>query len=1052
MGPQLKLKLSIISLFGLLFCKLVIGQNINEQLKAPHINDFLFVSDSYDRVGTSVCIEGNIAISGAPDIDVASENEGGYVFVYKRENNTWLQDTVLMPIENEKFGRALDIEDETLFIANENQVFVYGRDIDQNWINTQIISPPGNSNYNFGNSIKVLDNVLVVGSSTHLNTNNMTATGAVFVFEKNTNGIWEFTADIFASDSNINDSFGFSVGLLENEIFVGAPNNDELGLNAGATYIYRKNSNNIWIEHAKITFIQSDNPDQKHFGFSISTIQNHLVVGARGTSSSSSVILGNVVTYLKSVNDIWSFEQLIEANPINNNNNSGFFGNSVHLFEDKLLIGEPRRRPFAPQPSTPRTGAVHIYKLESDWVLQTIFSHDDFTNFDEFGSSVSAFENQLFIGSPAKKDGFREEPGAAYIFSLENDSITIQTNKIIGTENMIVGARMGYSVDIHGDWAIVGAFEKDRNIRNAGTAFMYKKNPLGHWELKQEIFPGGSSTVPSFGKSVDIYEDFAIVGAPLNSYGGTIRGGSAYIFKVNTSDVWELKKTLFSPSLQDHSEFGKFVAIDDKKVAITTDRLSPSENNGIYFYENENGQWIEKNNYSESLLNGNFKFQGPISFSGNQLLAGLKDVSQNMGTAGVIFEKNSNSFWFDAHYLTVASPQNLGGVGLAVDISDEKAIIGVPHSESYGKALIFEKDNSGNWINTNSISPIEDSEPATRFGSSVSIDGNLVFVGATDYHFTGIFSGGKVYSFLKDEGNFWNLNNTFSASDSDLGDDFGRSIAFGSNSLLVGASRDDQYGEDAGAAYFFEFEDPSICEASNFNSLPQNLQVDQTVNNSKLKWNHYSDIADGCIIQAGTIASDDISEEFETTPALVIVQGGNIAGSLNGFDFTDWLSPDNEFNLFNFNTFPSGMVSSLQPGAFYKWRVRCGCIVDETLSFPDRLAADNVHLSPWSEYALFSNLELTPSIETQSQTSYKKDLSSKNTFIYPNPNNGVCTIESVHSNYSLEVRDNSGKLVLTKYANQEGFNQIDLGNIASGIYFIKLISEEETSVHKIIVE
>ena len=155
--------------------------------------------------------------------------------------------------------------------------------------------------------------------------------------------------------------------------------------------------------------------------------------------------------------------------------------------------------------------------------------------------------------------------------------------------------------------------------------------------------------------------------------------------------------------------------------------------------------------------------------------------------------------------------------------------------------------------------------------------------------------------------------------------------------------------------------DPNTCEAHNFENSPTGLFADQNNGiNTRLKWNHYSNASSGCILQGGSINSPDPGAGFNQIPGKVLVQGSQINGLPDGYDFTAALSPDSEFELFNINTFPSGNTASLIPGARYKWRVQCGCFIDPDLPIPDRFNGENLHMSPWSEYAVFTNLEGDP--------------------------------------------------------------------------------------------
>jgi hypothetical protein len=85
------------------------------------------------------------------------------------------------------------------------------------------------------------------------------------------------------------------------------------------------------------------------------------------------------------------------------------------------------------------------------------------------------------------------------------------------------------------------------------------------------------------------------------------------------------------------------------------------------------------------------------------------------------------------------------------------------------------------------------------------------------------------------------------------------------------------------------------------------------------------------------------------------------------------------------------------------------------------------------------------------------DFDKKNSFsIYPNPNKGDFTLlfSEYLPNFSVDVIDQSGRLVYQKkYDNQFDLEQrISLDNLASGIYFVKVTSNNGALVKKIIIE
>ena len=76
--------------------------------------------------------------------------------------------------------------------------------------------------------------------------------------------------------------------------------------------------------------------------------------------------------------------------------------------------------------------------------------------------------------------------------------------------------------------------------------------------------------------------------------------------------------------------------------------------------------------------------------------------------------------------------------------------------------------------------------------------------------------------------------------------------------------------------------------------------------------------------------------------------------------------------------------------------------------------------------------------------------------IFPNPNNGIFNIKVQNSNkedMSIEITNVNGQLVYNKQFNKTGLilEKIDLSDCSKGIYFVKVQSETNIKVKKIII-
>lgn len=144
---------------------------------------------------------------------------------------------------------------------------------------------------------------------------------------------------------------------------------------------------------------------------------------------------------------------------------------------------------------------------------------------------------------------------------------------------------------------------------------------------------------------------------------------------------------------------------------------------------------------------------------------------------------------------------------------DENAIGNSTLSES-GSAYIYEKNVSGQWIETQKI-VASDRNNGDNFGYSVAISGDYIAVGAWKEDENSIggstkMDAGSVYIFERDASGVWNEVQKIVASDRAIQDLFGHTLSIDGNYLLVGALFEDEDENgmntmtDSGSAYLFE--------------------------------------------------------------------------------------------------------------------------------------------------------------------------------------------------------------------------------------------------------
>lgn len=150
--------------------------------------------------------------------------------------------------------------------------------------------------------------------------------------------------------------------------------------------------------------------------------------------------------------------------------------------------------------------------------------------------------------------------------------------------------------------------------------------------------------------------------------------------------------------------------------------------------------------------------------------------------------------------LTAGDADGLDRFGVSVDIADGKAIVGSYFDDDLGSdsgsAYVFDASTGQQLVKLRAV----DGAANDRFGGAVGLSGNVAIVGAALDDDDGSRSG-SAYLFDATTGaHLFKLTALDAATD----DRFGTAVAIDGTAALVGSLRDDDLGDDSGAAWVFD--------------------------------------------------------------------------------------------------------------------------------------------------------------------------------------------------------------------------------------------------------
>jgi hypothetical protein len=185
-----------------------------------------------------------------------------------------------------------------------------------------------------------------------------------------------------------------------------------------------------------------------------------------------------------------------------------------------------------------------------------------------------------------------------------------------------------------------------------------------------------------------------------------------------------------------------------------------------------------------------------VALSGGRMLVGASFADGVAPNAGAAYVLSHNGTgWVEDARLTAADGQTLAYFGECVDLDGNTALVGAYVARA---AYVFE-EQAGVWTQTAKLQALDGTE---EFGLVTALDGDTVVVGASRDDQLAM-DAGAAYVFQRGPGGWVQTQKLF-ASDGKTGDQLGVSLAIEGDRLFVGALSGDGAVVDSGTVYVFE--------------------------------------------------------------------------------------------------------------------------------------------------------------------------------------------------------------------------------------------------------
>lgn len=516
--------------------------------------------------GFSLACNGSFIAVGDPSSDAIQSYRKGRVFLYKRENNEWIQAAKLEPDfahygENYRFGESVAMNSTQLAITypdyqrykrthyadptnlEDGIVVLFSLTPSTLLERTLLKSRLNESRY--GDSLFMNENLLLVGS-TNYNVQDKTfnpyfwsSRGSVFVY-KNVLNSWEEIISLKPPENSTLGGFGLSVSLNGKTVWVGAPyaRNDQ-GDSTGCLFSF-------------------DLPDD--------AVQK--------------LVFHDPTPAYDPMGPLYLNQILYDETP---ELNTGY-GKAVECDGYTLMISDPD------------DGELFVYERENEkWVLRQVLT-SPLVNMSNFGSSIALDGNQAIVNG--------------FLFERENGKWTFrQTVESLLNPPRTLSIHTSY--DLQGDTLAISTWSDQFQ----SLVIILEKHD-GAWRLVNEF---------SFKYGYIDYSEQSPFDCNIDLDGNTIMVGIRNPFQNFAPTVWVFEK--LNGTWIDQSSLNSYFSKNILGITLKEDMAIVRAADAVAkVFRRANGQWYFTQGYEKQNAPAVYPYGNTIELDGNRMAIGADKI------------------------------------------------------------------------------------------------------------------------------------------------------------------------------------------------------------------------------------------------------------------------------------------------------------------------------------------------------------------------------------------------------------------------------------------
>jgi hypothetical protein len=417
----------------------------------------------------------------------------------------------------------------------------------------------------------------------------------------------------------------------------------------------------------------------------------------------------------------------------------------------------------------------------------------------QLGYTVAISGEYAVLGTPYDISDSRN--GVVKVF----DSATGALRLVLHSPETQAGGNFGCALAISGSRLVVGARLGHVGIDTVGTAYVYDlAGAVPSVPILSLQNPDPTADDGGFGAAVAISGSRIVISAIYNRVGGAFEAGRVYVYDLDSAHPTNPLAVLEKPNPQSEDHFGETVAIDGSYVLVG--RASGDDTVGtvdVYDFAGATPTVPVLTLQSSLNFSRYDGFGASLSISGTKILtSGFSvDIQGHIVTAAFLYDLTSATP--DLPLVTFPGPNDkvvsaaISGTTVVVGYRDDDIV--APQS---GSAFVYDLSST---TPTSPVMILPNPGPAIgdHFGWAVATDGTRILVSAPGDD-TGSIDAGSAYVYDPQVANPTSPVAMLNNPGPDTGNTLGLAVAISGNLMVAGAPRYDVGGQDAGAVFVYD--------------------------------------------------------------------------------------------------------------------------------------------------------------------------------------------------------------------------------------------------------